>query len=87
MGVAMLLGDQLAALTLLIPVFFLVSPVLELIPFLRTAAVFLPDRAGQVAVRLHSRPIDVFGPLTGLAVLALWAAAAVLIRVVGRSSP
>lgn len=78
MGVGMLLRDQLAALALLIPFFFLVSPVLELIPVLRTAAVFLPDRAGQVAVRLHSRPIDEFGPLTGLAVLALWAAAAVL---------
>jgi ABC-2 type transport system permease protein len=26
------------------------------------AAVFLPDRAGAVAVRLHSREIDAFGP-------------------------
>lgn len=78
MGVGMLLRDQVAALGLLIPFFFLVTPVLELIPGLRTAAVFLPDRAGQVAVRLHSRPIDLFGPVTGLAVLTLWALAAVL---------
>lgn len=78
MGVGMLLRDQLAALALLVPFFFLVSPVLELIPVLRSVAVFLPDRAGQVAIRLHSQPIDVFGPLTGLAVLALWAAVAVL---------
>jgi ABC-2 type transport system permease protein len=40
--------------------------------------VFLPDRAGQVALRLHERPIDVFGPAVGLLVLAAWAAAAVL---------
>lgn len=79
MGVGMLLRDQVAALGVLIPFFFLVTPVLELIPVLRTAAQFLPDRAGQVAVRLHGRPVDEFGPLTGLAVLALWALAAVLV--------
>jgi ABC-2 type transport system permease protein len=79
MGVGMLLRDQVAALGVLIPFFFLVTPVLELIPVLRTAAQFLPDRAGQVAVRLHGRPVDEFGPVTGLAVLALWALAAVLV--------
>jgi ABC-2 type transport system permease protein len=78
MGVAMMLRDQAAALSLLIPFFFLVSPVLELVPVLQKAAVFLPDRAGAIAVRLHSRPVDVFGPLAGLAVLTLWAGAAVL---------
>jgi ABC-2 type transport system permease protein len=78
MGVAMMLRDQAAALSLLIPFFFLVSPVLELVPVLQKAVVFLPDRAGQIAVRLHSRPIDVFGPATGLGVLALWSVAAVL---------
>ena len=78
MGVGVMMRDQTAALSLLIPFFFLVSPVLELVPGLRRAAVFLPDRAGQVAVRLHSRPIDVFGPVVGLFVLAAWAAAAVL---------
>jgi len=78
MGVGMMLRDQTAALSLLVPFFFLVSPVLELVPGLRRAAVFLPDRAGQVAVRLHSRPIDVFGPVVGLVILATWAAAAVL---------
>lgn len=78
MGVGMMLRDQTAALSLLVPFFFLVSPVLELVPGLRRVAVFLPDRAGQVAIRLHSRPIDVFGPVVGLAVLAAWAAAAVL---------
>ena len=77
MGLAMMMRDQAGALSLLIPFFFLVSPLLELVPVLQHVAVFLPDRAGQVAVRLHARPIDVFGPLTGLAVLTLWAAAAV----------
>ena len=78
MGTAMVLRDQAGALSLLIPFFFLVSPLLELVPVLQRLAVFLPDRAGAVAVRLHSRPVDVFGPGTGLAVLALEAAAALL---------
>jgi ABC-2 type transport system permease protein len=78
MGVGVVLRDQTAALSLLVPFFFLVSPVLELIPGLRRAALFLPDRAGQVAIRLHGRPTDVFGPVVGLVILAAWAAAAVL---------
>jgi ABC-2 type transport system permease protein len=78
MGVATMLRDQAGALSLLIPFFFLVSPLLELVPVLRKVAVFLPDRAGAIAVRVHSRPIDVFGPVAGLSILTLWAVAAVL---------
>ncbi|WP_052090616.1 ABC transporter permease [Modestobacter caceresii] len=78
MGVAMMMRDQTIALGLVIPFFFLVSPLLELVPVLQRVAVWLPDRAGQVALRLHARPIDAFGPVTGLAVLTLWAAVAVL---------
>jgi ABC-2 type transport system permease protein len=78
LGVGVVVRDQTAALGLLVPFFFLVSPVLELVPGLRRAAVFLPDRAGQVAVRLHARPVDLFGPAAGLAILAGWAALAVL---------
>ncbi len=77
-GVAVVLRDQAAALGLLVPFFFLLSPLLELVPVVQRAAVFLPDRAGAVAVRLHARPVDVFGPVVGLVVLTLWAAAAVL---------
>jgi ABC-2 type transport system permease protein len=78
LAAGLLLRDQSVALGLLVPFFFLVSPLLELVPGLRRAAVFLPDRAGVVAVRLHPRDVDVFGPVTGLAVLAVWALAAVL---------
>ncbi len=74
----MVLRDQALAIGLLVPFFLLLSPLLELVPVLQRAAVFLPDRAGAVAVRLHSRPVDVFGPLVGVAVLTLWAVAAVL---------
>jgi ABC-2 type transport system permease protein len=79
MAVGLLLRDQAGTLSFLVPFFFLVSPLLELVPGLRRVAVFLPDRAGEIAVRLHSRPIDVFGPLVGLAVLAAWSGAAVVL--------
>jgi ABC-2 type transport system permease protein len=79
LAAGLLLRDQSLALGLLVPFFFLVSPLLELVPGVRRLAVFLPDRAGEVAVRLHPREVDVFGPWTGLLVLALWAAAAVLV--------
>jgi ABC-2 type transport system permease protein len=78
LAVGVLLRDQSVALGLLVPFFFLVSPLLELVPGVRRAAVFLPDRAGEVAVRLHPRDLDVFAPATGLVVLGLWALAAVL---------
>jgi ABC-2 type transport system permease protein len=86
MAVGLLLRDQTATLGFLVPFFFLVSPLLELVPGLRRVAVFLPDRAGEVAVRLHGRPIDVFGPLAGLAILAAWAASVALLAwwVLGR---
>ncbi|PWW21229.1 hypothetical protein JD79_00357 [Geodermatophilus normandii] len=77
MAVGMLLRDRAGALGLLVPFFSLLSPLLELVPVLQRAAVFLPDRAGAVAVRRHGRPADVFGPVAGLGILALWAAVAV----------
>jgi ABC-2 type transport system permease protein len=78
LAAGILMRDQSVALGLLVPFFFLVSPLLELVPGVQRLAVFLPDRAGEVAVRLHPRDVDLFSPATGLAVLALWAVAAVL---------
>ncbi len=79
MAVGVLMRDQSGALSLLVPFFFLVSPVLELVPVLQDVVQFLPDRAGAVAVRTFGRPVDVFGPVTGLVVCVLWAVAAVLV--------
>ncbi len=79
MAVGVLMRDQSGALSLLVPFFFLVSPVLELVPVLQDAVQFLPDRAGAVAIRTYGRPVDLFGPVTGLAICVLWAGAAVLV--------
>ncbi|MER6346450.1 ABC transporter permease [Streptomyces sp. NPDC001595] len=72
-GLTALLRSAVGALSILVPVLLVVSFVLG------TAAgglpEYLPDRAGQVA--LHAHPDGSLGPWTGLAVTALWAAAAV----------
>ncbi|MFG3405543.1 ABC transporter permease [Streptomyces sp. NPDC048142] len=73
-GLTALLRSSVAVLSLLIPL-------LLIVPFVfvdvATAVVrYLPDRAGQAV--LHQNPEDGLGPWTGLAVAAVWAAAALL---------
>jgi ABC-2 type transport system permease protein len=78
MGVALMMRDQATAISVLIPFFFLVSPLLQLVPVVSEAAAYLPDRAGARALQQHGEAAAAYGPLTGLAILALWAAAALL---------
>lgn len=73
-GLTALLRSGVAVLSLLIPFVLIVSFVVGDIA--EGAAEYLPDRAGQVV--LHQVPPDSLGPWEGLAVTALWAAAAVL---------
>ena len=75
MNIAMLIRNQAGAIGLLVPFFFLLSPLLELVPVVQEAAAFLPDRAGATALRLESRPTDPFGPLTAMGVVICWAVA------------
>lgn len=75
MNFAMLIRNQTAAIGLLVPFFFLLSPLLELVPGVQKVAAFLPDRAGATALRFESRPTELFGPLTAIGVVILWAAA------------
>ncbi|MEV2258851.1 ABC transporter permease [Streptomyces anulatus] len=73
-GLAALLRSAVAVLSLLIPLFLIVPFVLVDVA---TAVVrYLPDRAGQAV--LQQNPEDGLGPWTGLAVTAVWAAAALL---------
>ncbi|GGV23475.1 ABC transporter permease [Streptomyces griseoflavus] len=73
-GLATLLRSGVATLSVLIPFILVVSFVIG--DAAGTAADFLPDRAGQVVLRQTSE--GTLGPWTGLAVTALWAAAALL---------
>ncbi|MFD3503745.1 ABC transporter permease [Streptomyces sp. NPDC058678] len=71
-GLAALLRSGVATLSLLIPLVLVVSFVVG--DAAGTVADFLPDRAGQVV--LHQTYDGTLGPWSGLAVTALWTAAA-----------
>ncbi|MEV5874817.1 ABC transporter permease [Streptomyces sp. NPDC052101] len=76
-GLAAVLRSGVATLSVLIPFVLIVSFVVG--DLSGSVADFLPDRAGQVA--LHSTWDGALGPWSGLAVTALWAAAALLVGV------
>ncbi|WP_326731175.1 ABC transporter permease [Streptomyces phaeochromogenes] len=73
-GLAMLLRSGVATLSVLIPFLLIVSFVVGDVS--GSAADFLPDKAGQVA--LHETWGGALGPWTGLAVTAVWAGVALL---------
>ncbi|MBT3153975.1 ABC transporter permease subunit [Streptomyces sp. CHD11] len=73
-GLAALLRSGVATLSVLIPFVLVVSFVIG--GAAGTATDLLPDRAGQVVLR--QTPDGTLGPWSGLAVTALWAAAALL---------
>ncbi|MBT2450915.1 ABC transporter permease [Streptomyces sp. ISL-43] len=72
-GLTAVLRSATAVLSLLIPLVLMVSFVLGAAS--EGVARFLPDRAGQMIMRMESA--DGLGPWTGIGVLALWALVAV----------
>ncbi|MGW2371222.1 hypothetical protein [Kitasatospora sp. NPDC001683] len=76
LGVTALLGNLTAAMGLLTPTVFLLSPLLAGVPGLREVFQFLPDRAGQYALRYVDDPQLAYGHWTGLAIMAFWTALA-----------
>ncbi|QIJ61352.1 ABC transporter permease [Streptomyces sp. JB150] len=72
-GLTALLRSAVGALSVLVPLLLVVSFVVG--DSAGGLPEYLPDRAGQVV--LHARPDGSLGPWTGLAVSALWTAAAV----------
>ncbi|MEC4021091.1 hypothetical protein [Streptomyces sp. H27-D2] len=72
-GTAALLRSPVASLGLLIPLLCFVAPILGSDSAIQPVTRFLPDAAGQQI--LHTVRDDGLAPWTGLAVLALWAAA------------
>lgn len=83
LGVAAMLRSSVRAMAVLLPVLFLGSMGLGNIPKVRTVTQFLPDQVGWVIMHLAGPPDDPrwardYGPWTGLGILALWTAAALL---------
>lgn len=82
-GVATMVRSSVIALGVLLPILFLGSQGVGNIPVVRDGAQFLPDEAGTIILHLYGVPGQpdyhrALGPWSGLAVLALWAAAALL---------
>ncbi|WP_428957731.1 ABC transporter permease [Streptomyces sp. cg35] len=73
-GLTAVLRSAVVVLSILVPFLLIVSFVVGDVA--GSAADFLPDHAGQQVLRQD--PVGALGPWTGLAVAALWSAAAVL---------
>ncbi|MEU8510104.1 hypothetical protein AB0C76_00765 [Kitasatospora sp. NPDC048722] len=76
LGVTTLLGNLTAAMGLLTPTVFLLSPLLGGIPGAGRVVQFLPDRAGQYALHYADDPQIAYGHWTGLLITAAWTTAA-----------
>ncbi|GGU95623.1 ABC transporter permease [Kitasatospora herbaricolor] len=75
-GATAMLRNLTAAMGLLSPMVFLGTTVLAAVPGVREVAQFLPDRAGQYALRHQETAGIHYGHWTGLLIMALWAGAA-----------
>ncbi len=83
MGLATALRSSVLSLGILLPLLFVVSPVLGQVPKVRTVVRYLPDQAGMVMMRVVPQDDPRFGGGVlhfgaGLAVLLGWTAAALL---------
>lgn len=78
-GVTAALGNATAATGLLLPGLFIGSSLFALVPGLRDVLPYLPDKAGQYAIRYRPAPHYTYDHRVGVVILALWAAAAALL--------
>jgi ABC-type transport system involved in multi-copper enzyme maturation permease subunit len=79
LGVGVLLRKPVLSLGLLMPFFFLISPILSAVPKVKTIAHYFPDRAGSQMAATQANPNIPFGPGTGFVVCLLWVVAALAI--------
>jgi ABC-2 type transport system permease protein len=78
MGLASVLRSSALTMGILVPLFFMISTILNSIPGVQKVAQFLPDLAGGLILRSRPPAGDtVLTPWTGMAVLAGWAVLAV----------
>ncbi|GHJ36772.1 ABC transporter permease [Streptomyces sp. TS71-3] len=76
MGLAALLRSTALTMGILVPLFFTVSTILTNIPGVGKVAQFLPDVAGGMVLYRHAPDGYVLDAWSGMAVLAVWTAAA-----------
>ncbi|MFG2878193.1 ABC transporter permease [Streptomyces sp. NPDC048337] len=82
MGVAAMLRSSVAAISILIPFFLIVSTVLMGFEATRTVGQYLPGNAGsrimQVVPNAFGGPETPYGPWAGLGIMVLWVLASVI---------
>jgi hypothetical protein len=78
-GIAMMLRSPMLGLGILMPFFFLISPILAAVPGAKKVARYFPDRAGSKIMQVVSINDDrPYGPWAGLGIMLLWVAAALI---------
>ncbi|MBT2395712.1 ABC transporter permease subunit [Streptomyces sp. ISL-100] len=80
MGVASMLRSQVLALGVLMPFFFLLAPILGNVSATKKVGQYLPDQAGSKIMQVVPPVNDdaPYGPWGGLAIMAVWVAAALV---------
>ena len=78
LGVSFMLRKPVASLGLLMPFFFLISPILAHVPKVKTVAQYFPDNAGTQMVRVVAQSNPPFGPLEGFFICLVWVAACLI---------
>ncbi|MFE4514321.1 ABC transporter permease subunit [Kitasatospora sp. NPDC056783] len=77
-GVTTMLHSQTLALGVLVPFFFLLSPILSAVPKVRTLAHYFPDYAGSRMLLVYEQHGQPYGPLAGFLICLVWTAAALV---------
>ncbi|WP_354642356.1 ABC transporter permease subunit [Kitasatospora camelliae] len=77
-GVTAMLHNQTLALGILVPFFFLLSPILSAVPKVRTVAHYFPDYAGSRMLLVYEQTDQPYGPWSGFLICLAWTAAALL---------
>lgn len=79
-GAAAILRSPMLGLGILMPFFFLVSPILSAVPKVKKVARYFPDQAGQKIMEVVPSSDDhtSYGPWGGIVIMAVWVAAALI---------
>ncbi|MBF9067456.1 ABC transporter permease [Streptacidiphilus fuscans] len=72
LGVGFMLRKPVLSLGLLMPFFFLISPILSAVPKVKTVAHYFPDEAGQRLAAVHGSTSIPYGPLEAFFIVLAW---------------
>jgi ABC-2 type transport system permease protein len=79
-GAAAMLRTPMLGLGILMPFFFLISPILSAVPKVKSVAKYFPDQAGQKIMQVVPGTDDssAYGPWGGLGIMAIWVVVALI---------